>query len=289
MKDIVRDLLEVIALERLEQNLFRGPSRNTHQRGIFGGLVAGQALMAASRTVDDDRLAHSLHGYFLRPGDHTVPVIYDVDRIRDGASFTTRRVTAIQHGRAIFCLEASFQVAERGMEHQAPMPEAPAAGSLQSEQELREVWRDRFPIGKVDAFMQERPVEIRPVRQDDPFDFNAKPAHRAFWFRVPGEFDVDAAMHRALLAYCSDCWLLGTSALPHGVNYFSPGVMMASIDHAMWFHRPFKVNEWLLYDMYSPSASGARGLSRGSIYTADGQLVASVMQEGLVRVSELGD
>ena len=285
MKEVVDDLLEVIRLEQLEQNLFRGASRNTRQRGIFGGLVAGQALMAAGRTVDAERPAHSLHAYFLRPGDHSVPIIYDVDRIRDGKSFATRRVTAIQHGRPIFCLEASFQVEEEGIEHQTGLPDVPMPEALEDDETLRERLVGQVPESVREAFMQPRPVEFRPVNPSSTFDTAPQAPIRRTWFRIPGDFDADVATHRALLAFCSDYGLLGTAMLPHGVSFFQPNVMSASIDHAMWFHRPFKVNEWLLYDMDSPSASGARGFNRGSIYRADGALVASVAQEGLIRVN----
>ena len=284
MKEAVNDLLDVIRLEQLEQNLFRGATRDTRQRGIFGGLVAGQALMAASCTVEAERAAHSLHAYFLRPGDFSLPIIYEVDRIRDGNSFTTRRVTAIQHGRPIFCLEASFQVEEAGIEHQTSMPAVPLPDELEDDQTLRARLAPQVPESIRDAFLQVRPVEFRPVRPAAVFNMAPQEPARQVWFRVPGDYQADAAMHRALLAYCSDYGLLGTSMLPHGLNFFQPNVMSASIDHAMWFHRPFKVNEWLLYDMQSPSASSARGFNLGSIYRADGVLVASVAQEGLVRV-----
>lgn len=284
MKEAVNDLLDVIRLEQLEQNLFRGATRDTRQRGIFGGLVAGQALMAASRTVDAERVAHSLHAYFLRPGDFNVPIIYEVDRIRDGNSFTTRRVTAIQHGRPIFCLESSFQVMEEGVEHQTSMPDVPGPEELEDDQAMRARLASQVPESIREAFLQVRPVQFRSVRPTAAFNLEPQEPVRQVWFRVPGDYQVDVATHRALLAYCSDYGLLGTSMLPHGLNFFQPNVMCASIDHAMWFHRPFQVNEWLLYDMQSPSASGARGFNLGSIYRADGVLVASVAQEGLVRV-----
>lgn len=284
MKAVVSDLLEIISLERLEENLFRGQTRNTGQRSIFGGLVAGQALMAANRTVESDRPVHSLHAYFLRPGDFRVPVIYDVERIRDGKSFTTRRVTGIQHGRPIFTLEASFQVDEGGVEHQTSMPEVPGPEGLPSDQSQREAYAHRIPEQMRAAFVAERPVEFRGVKPVDNFEAEPQDASRRMWFRLADTVDVDAATHRALLAFCSDFGLLGTAMLPHGMSFFQPQVQSASIDHAMWFHRPFRVDEWLLYCTESPSASGARGLNFGSIYRQDGVLVANVAQEGLMRL-----
>ncbi|MBZ2188040.1 acyl-CoA thioesterase II [Alcanivorax sp. JB21] len=283
-KETVSDLLEVIRLEQLEENLFRGQSRNTGQRSIFGGLVAGQALMAAARTVPEDRPVHSLHSYFLRPGDFNIPIIYDVDRIRDGKSFTTRRVTAIQHGRAIFSLEASFQLEEGGVEHQADMPDVPAPETLETDRVLRERIAHRIPENFREAFLAERPVEFRPVKPENSFEAEPQDPSRMVWFRIADTLDVDVATHRALLAFCSDFGLLGTSMLPHGMNFFQPHVQSASIDHAMWFHRPFRVDEWLLYSTFSPSASGARGMNLGYIYRADGVLAATVAQEGLMRL-----
>lgn len=286
MKDIVADLVGLIQLERLEDNLFRGQSRATGQRSIFGGLVAGQALMAASRTVSGDRLVHSLHAYFLRPGDFSTPIIYDVDRIRDGKSFTTRRVNAIQHGRAIFSLAASFQLPEEGVEHQTGMPDVPGPEGLESDQVIREQYAQRIPEHLREAFLRERPVEFRPIKPTNPFDSEPQSPLRTTWFRIPGPLDVDAATGRALLTFCSDFGLLGTAMLPHGMNFFQPNVQSASIDHAMWFHRSFRMDEWLLYVTESPSAAGARGMNFGAVYRRDGTLVASVAQEGLMRLRE---
>ena len=284
MKDVVRDLLDVIRLEQLETNLFRGQSRDTGQKSIFGGLVAGQALMAASRTVEAERPVHSLHAYFIRPGDFTIPIIYDVERVRDGKSFTTRRVTAIQHGRPIFTLEASFQVEEGGVEHQADMPPVPAPDNLPTDQSLREQFAHRIPERMRPAFLAERPVEFRPIKPANGFEAEPQDPTRQTWFRIVEPIEADTATHRALLAFCSDFGLLGTAMLPHGMNFFQPHVQSASIDHAMWFHRPFRVDEWLLYSTQSPSASGARGMNFGHIYRQDGVLVASVAQEGLMRL-----
>lgn len=284
MKDAIRDLIAILELERLEDNLFRGQTRATGQSSIFGGLVAGQALMAASRTVPEQRPVHSLHAYFLRPGDFRVPIIYDVDRIRDGKSFTTRRVKAIQHGRAIFSLAASFQVEEEGVEHQSDMPEVPGPEGLESDEEQRHVVAHRIPEKFREAFLQDRPVEFRAIKPENPFEAEPQSPVRQSWFRIPGRLDVDEAMNRAILTFCSDFGLLGTGMLPHGMNFFQPQVQSASIDHAMWFHRPFRADEWLLYHCHSPSTGGARGVNFGSIYRQDGTLVASVAQEGLMRL-----
>lgn len=286
MQDIVADLISLIRLERLEDNLFRGQSRATGQRSIFGGLVAGQALMAACYTVPEDRQVHSLHAYFLRPGDFSTPIIYDVDRIRDGKSFTTRRVNAIQHGRAIFSLAASFQLPEEGVEHQSEMPEVPGPEGLQDDQVIREQYAQRIPENLREAFLRERPVEFRPIKPANPFNSERQSPLRQTWFRIPGPLDVDQATNRALLTFCSDFGLLGTAMLPHGMNFFQPNVQSASIDHAMWYHRPFRMDEWLLYVTDSPSAAGARGMNFGSIYRQDGTLVASVAQEGLMRLRQ---
>lgn len=278
----VQDLLNHLQLEQLEINLFRGHSRNVGQKSVFGGQVLAQALLAASRTVPSGA-AHSLHGYFLLPGDPQAPIVYDVDRIRDGRSFTTRRVVAIQHGRAIFNMSASFQVSEEGIEHQFDMPVAPRPDSLRSSEELdREVARHASP--KVRRFLNlQLPIEFRPVEPLDPLTPPVRPPHRQSWIRAAEALPDDPAIHQAVLAYASDFSLLATAFLPHGLSFLQDDVQAASLDHAMWFHRPFRADQWLLYVMDSPSASGARGFARGSIFTAEGQLAASVTQEGLVR------
>ncbi|MDF1821830.1 MAG: acyl-CoA thioesterase II [Alcanivoracaceae bacterium] len=286
MREVVRGLLDIIQLEQLEQNLFRGQTVATGQRSIFGGLVAGQALMAASRTVPDARPVHSLHAYFLRPGDFSVPIIYDVDRIRDGKSFTTRRVNAIQHGKAIFSLAASYQEPEEGVEHQTDMPDVPAPETLESDDAIRRQFAERIPDKFRAAFLQERPVEFRPIKPANSFEAEPQDPTRLAWFRISDRIDVDEATNRALLTFCSDFGLMGTAMLPHGMNFFQPHVQAASLDHAMWFHRPFRVDEWLLYATDAPTATGARGINRGLIYRQDGTLVASVVQEGLMRLHE---
>jgi len=250
----------------------------------LGGLVAGQALLAASRTVDESRPVHSLHAYFLRPGDFNIPIVYDVDRIRDGKSFTTRRVNAIQHGRPIFSLAVSYQVAEEGVCHQAPMPDVPGPEGLENDEAIRRKLVDRLPEQYRQDFLTERPVEFRPVTPQDSISSEPKPPIREVWFRVVDRVEADSMTQRALLAYCSDFGLMGTAMLPHGMNFWQPNVQCASIDHAMWFHDDFRIDEWLLYRSDSPFAGGSRGLNFGSIYRQDGTLVASVAQEGLMRL-----
>ena len=284
MNTAVRELMDLFDLEQLENNLFRGQSQANGQRSVFGGLVAGQALLAASRTVPEDRPVHSLHAYFLRPGDFNAPIVYDVDRIRDGNSFTTRRVNAIQHGRPIFSLASSYQVVEEGASHQAEMPEVPGPEGLESDEAIRIKLVERLPEQYRKDFLTERPVEFRPVTPKDPIPPDPKAPIREVWFRVVDKVDANPMTHRALLAYCSDFGLMGTAMLPHGMNFWQPNVQCASIDHAMWFHNDFKIDEWLLYRSDSPFAGGSRGMNFGSIYRQDGTLVASVAQEGLIRL-----
>lgn len=282
MKAPVADLLKIIQLEQLEDNLFRGESRYTGQRSIFGGLVAGQALMAASRTVEADRPVHSLHGYFLRAGDYNLPVIYEVERIRDGGSFTTRRVKAIQHGHAIFSLSASFQVVEEGVTHQAQMPEVPMPEDMEPDTERRNRFAQLIPEKYREIFLAERPVEFRSIKPKA-FDFSAQTPDRLVWFRIADKVDVDLATRRSLLTFCSDFGLMGTAMQPHGMSFFHPDVQAASIDHAMWFHRDCPVDDWMLYVTTSASAQGGRGINNGLIFSRDGTLMASVAQEGLMR------
>lgn len=282
--DETNDLIRLLDLEEIEQNHYRATSPNEGWQRVYGGQVIGQALVAASRTVPDDRQAHSLHGYFLRPGDTTIPILYKVDRIRDGRSFTTRRVVAIQHGRAIFNMSISFQVAEPGMEHQFDMPDAPPPESLPDEQALREQWLAEFPELRGDWVNRERPIEVRPVDPVNIFRPEKRPPRQLCWMRCRDRLPDDGRLHQCVLAYLSDWSLLDTATLPHGVSFMQPDAQVASLDHAMWFHHPFRADEWLLYVQDSPSASGARGLNRGLIYTRDGRLVASAAQEGLIRI-----
>ncbi len=283
MGNVLQGLLELLNLEQIEVNLFRGNSPDEGWQRVFGGQVLGQALVAASRTVEE-RVAHSLHGYFLRPGDVKVPILYEVDRIRDGRSFTTRRVVAIQHGRAIFNMSCSFQVREGGFDHQTEMPDVPGPEELASELELRRRIAERIPESWRHIFLRERPIETRPVEPLNEFEPEKRPPLQHVWFKAVGALPDDLGLHQCVLAYASDLTLLDTSMLPHGVSFMQQNFQAASLDHAMWFHRDFRADEWLLYTQDSPSASGARGFNRGSVFTRDGKLVASATQEGLVRL-----
>jgi len=277
-------LVSLLELEPLELNLFRGVSPQEDRQRVFGGQVAGQALIAAGRTVDTGRV-HSLHAYFLRPGDPQVPIIYDVDRIRDGRSFCTRRVVAIQHGRAIFNLQASFHVDEPGPEHQYPMPETPDPETLPTLQEKMRPYLDRFPAGALDWLMRERPIESRspdPPRWVGLESAGVDPEQRV-WIRANGRLPDDPLLHACVVAYASDMTLIDTAVMPHSSGWTDDHFMMASLDHAMWFHHTFRADEWLLYHQKSPCASGARGLAEGFIYTREGTLAVTVMQEGLIR------
>jgi acyl-CoA thioesterase-2 len=284
MPNVLDELVELLALERIEENLFRGQSQDLGWGTVFGGQVLGQALSAAVQTVPAERRVHSLHAYFLRPGRVDRPIVYDVDRIRDGSSFTTRRVVAIQSGQAIFNLAASFQVREEGFEHQDPMPEAPPPESVPTEQERAAKFAQRLPKLLRDRALAGRPFELRPIEgEDDPFLPAARPPRRMMWLKTAGKLPDDPALHAYLLAYASDHGFVTTSMLPHGVTWLTPGMQVASLDHVMWFHQDFRVDEWLLYDIDSPAAHGARGLARGRVFSQDGRLVASTAQEGLIR------
>lgn len=279
----VEELVATLDLEILEENLFRGRSPSIGWQRVFGGQVIAQALVAATRTVAEDRPVHSLHAYFLLPGDPAAPIVYETDRIRDGGSFTTRRVVAIQHGRAIFSLSASFQTVEEGLAHQIDMPDVPSPENLPSDAEFAEMIA-RFAPDPVKRYWQRpRPLTLRPV---DLSRYLGKPPanpRQAVWVKTAGPLPDDPAVHRAVLAYLSDMTLLDTALVLHGRSVFDPGLQVASLDHAMWFHRETRVDDWLLYAQDSPSSSGARGFTRGSLYTRDGMLVASVAQEGLIR------
>ena len=276
-------LLDLLDLEPIEENIYRGQNRNIGTGRIFGGQVLAQALVAAARTVGDDRPVHSMHGYFILAGDLDVPVVYFVDTLRDGGSFTTRRVTAIQHGKAIFNLSASFHRPEEGWDHQAPMPAVPDPESLPKELDLVRERAHELPDAIRPYLTQDRPLDIRLVGRH-PFDDSPKEAVRHYWFKAEGTLGDALLEHQAVLAYASDYGLLGAALDPHGVSYRDPRLMVASLDHSIWFHRPFRVDEWLLYATESPIAAGARGFCRGSFYTRDGVLVASTAQEGLMRV-----
>jgi acyl-CoA thioesterase-2 len=284
MSKVLSELVEQLALERIEENLFRGQSQDLGWGAVFGGQVLGQALSAAVQTVPSDRHVHSLHAYFLRPGDVSKPIVYDVDRIRDGSSFTTRRVVAIQSGHPIFNLAASFQKQEPGFSHQSQMPEVVSPDSLEADHERLARLANPTLKGSL-ARVQDRPFELRTVDMPDhPTAPTPQPPQRKIWLRAVDKLPDNPALHAYLLAYASDYSFVTTSLLPHGVTWYTPGMQVASIDHVMWFHQPFRVDEWLLYAIDSPSASGARGLVRGSIFTQDGRLVATTAQEGLIRM-----
>ena len=282
MTSALDNLLTILDLEPLEHNLFRGRSPQAGWQRVFGGQVIGQALVAAVRTVED-RTAHSLHGYFMRPGDPSVPIIYDVDRIRDGKSFATRRVVAIQHGAAIFSMSASFHKSEPGFEHQHEMPDVPPPDDLPNQEELLKQLKDQLPQNIRSYMERDRPIEIRPV-ESSRFESNAPgPPSKNMWMRASGTLPDDLALHQCVLAYASDMTLLDTSLIAHGRMMFDSSLMLASLDHSLWFHRPFRADNWLLYVQDSPASFGARGFCRGSIFAQDGTLVASVAQEGLIR------
>ncbi|MFE5853625.1 acyl-CoA thioesterase [Streptomyces sp. NPDC056500] len=281
------DLLDLLDLERIEQDVFRGQSRPSVIPRVFGGQVAAQALVAAGRTVPADRMAHSLHAYFLRTGDAGAPIVYTVDRIRDGRSFTTRRVVAVQHGQPIFHLSASFQTYEEGLEHQAPMPSAPPPESLPTAEEILPAYSDVIDPRVAERLLEARAaVDLRYV-DAPPFASvgEVREPRSQVWFRANGKLADDPLLHICLVTYVSDMTLLDSVLLAHGRGGWAVGdVVGASLDHAMWFHRPFRADEWLLYDQESASSSGGRGLGQARIYTEDGRLAVSVIQEGVVRV-----
>jgi acyl-CoA thioesterase-2 len=284
MPSVLDELVTLLRLERIEDNLFRGQSQDLGWGTVFGGQVLGQSLSAAVQTLGKDRHVHSMHAYFLRPGDASKPIVYEVDRIRDGSSFTTRRVVAVQGGHAIFNMAASFQQQEPGFEHHDAMPDAPAPESLPTDQELLRPHVQRLPEFARERAVAERPFEMRPVDPDpDPLALTPRPPRRKVWLRAIAELPDDPALHAYLLAYASDFAFMTTSLLPHGVSWLTPGMQVASLDHVMWFHRTFRVDGWLLYDVDSPVAHGARGFARGRLFTRAGELVASTAQEGLIR------
>jgi acyl-CoA thioesterase II len=283
MSSPVDTMLSILDIERLDDNLFRGVSPDSSWWRVFGGQVIAQALVAACRTVPDERTPHSLHAYFLLAGDPKVPIIYDVERIRDGRSFTTRRVVAIQKGEAIFSLSASFHAREDGYDHQASMPDVPGPETLPDQAAMRAMALPRMPEGVRSYLQRERPIELRPVELERYAALTAGEPVLNVWFRAAAPLPDDPQVHTAVLAYASDMMLLDASLIPHGETVFSAGIQAASLDHAMWLHRPFRADEWLLYAQESPSASGARGFTRGLIYDRNGVLVASVAQEGLIR------
>ena len=281
--NVLEELLKLLKLEVIEENIFRGQSQDLGFGNVFGGQVLGQALSAASQTVPVERRAHSLHAYFMRPGDALKPIVYTVDCIRDGRSFTTRRVLAVQKGRAIFSMSASFQVDESGFDHQDTAPSVPGPEGLERELDAARRLADKIPAGLREKLLCRKPIEIRHVNPVDPFAPEKKEPVKFVWFRAIDRMPDDVAAHQYLLAYASDFNLVATSLYPHGFTFWQPEMQVASLDHAMWFHRDFRMDDWLLYAMESPNACKARGLSIGRIFTRDGKLVASVAQEGLIR------
>ena len=280
----IDDLIRLLELEPLERNIYRGRNRDIGSGRIFGGQVLAQSLVAAQRTVEEqDRRIHSMHGYFILAGDLDLPVVYFVDRLRDGRSFATRRVTGIQHGKAIFNMAASFHRDEEGFAHQAEMPVVPDPEELTPELELLRQEAHRIPEELREVLTQDRPLDARPIEPRDPFDPAPAPPVRHTWVRTVGSLDDDPLHHQAVLAYTSDYHLLGSALQPHGRSFRETGIMAASLDHSIWFHRPFRIDEWLLYSVDSPIAYGARGFARGQFFTRDGVLVASVAQEGVLR------
>jgi acyl-CoA thioesterase II len=281
--NVLEELLRLLKLKKIEKNIFQGQSQDLGFGNVFGGQVLGQALSAASRTVGSEFAAHSLHGYFMRAGDAAKPIVYTVDCIRDGKSFITRRVVAVQNGLAIFSMAASFHRDEQGYEHQDTMPVIKGPQGLENEIEMAKRLSDQIPRPILKKLLCKKPIEIRVVNPVNPFDPKPMPPEKYIWFRAIDKIPDDDAAHRYILAYASDFHLVSTCLYPHGKTFWSPDMQVASLDHSMWFHKKFRMDDWLLYVMKSPNAGKARGLSIGSIYTRDGSLVASVAQEGLIR------
>ena len=286
MTQVLDDLVALLSLEAIEEDLYRGNSQDLGFRQLFGGQVLGQCVSAAGRTVEESRHVHSMHGYFLRPGDVSVPVVYQVDRVRDGGSFSTRRVTAIQKGKPIFTCAASFQFDEQSSSHQLPMPDVPGPENFKSETELARLIAPMIPERMRERAISAKPIEIRPVTLINPFAPKACEPVKYVWFRADGDLPDDPQLHKYLLAYASDFNLLTTSMQPHGVSVFQKFMQVASLDHSLWFHANLRMDDWLLYAMDSPWSGNSRGFSRGSIFNRNGQLVASVAQEGLTRLRE---
>ncbi|MDD9964199.1 MAG: acyl-CoA thioesterase II [Gammaproteobacteria bacterium] len=283
MEQSLQDVIRLLDLEATDRNHYRTACPNEGWQQVYGGQVIGQALAAASRTVAPGRNAHSLHGYFLRPGEMNAPILYVVDRIRDGKSFTTRQVAAVQNGEAIFTASMSFQVEDAAFAHQFEMPDAPDPETLEDEGTVRARQAKGRPAGQPEPNARQRPIEIRPINPVNIYQPSARAPRQMCWMRSRDRLPDDARLHQCVLAYLSDGSLLDTAVLPHGVSYFDDGMQVASLDHAMWFHRPFRADQWLLYVQDSPVSSGGRGLARGLIYSQSGELVASAAQEGLIR------
>ncbi len=283
MSQALQNLLNLLNLEKLEEGLFRGQSEDLGLRQVFGGQVVGQALYAAKQTVPEERIIHSFHSYFLRPGDSKKGIIYDVETLRDGKSFSARRVSAVQNGQPIFYMTASFQAPESGFEHQNAMPEVPGPETLASEQDLAQKMAHLLPEKVREKFIAERPLEIRPVQIHNPLKGRVDEPVRQVWIRANGGLPADLRIHQYLLGYVSDLNFLPVALQPHGKGFLEADMQVATIDHSMWFHRPFNFSDWLLYSVVSTSASGARGFVRGEFYNQQGVLVASTVQEGVMR------
>jgi acyl-CoA thioesterase-2 len=283
MSIVLNELLALLKLETIEKGIYRGQSQDLGFRALFGGQVMGQALSAAQETVGADRLVHSLHSYFLRAGDAKKPVVYEVEDIRNGASFSTRRIKAIQNGKAIFYMTASFQCPEEGFDHQDVMPTVPNPDNLPSYNDFILKHQDAFPRAVREKYLAEKPIEIRPVQQYNWLQPEKTDSNYQIWLKTNGSLPDDLRIHSCMLAYASDFHFLPTALLPHGTSHLLPNFQIATIDHAMWFHRPFRFDEWLLYCIDSPTASNGRGLVRGQIFNRQGELVASTMQEGVIR------
>ncbi|MCL1042116.1 MULTISPECIES: acyl-CoA thioesterase II [Shewanella] len=286
MSHVLDDLLSLLSLEQIEAGLYRGQSQDLGFGHVFGGQVMGQALSAAAQTVDAERHVHSFHSYFLRAGDEKLPIVYDVENMRDGGSFSARRVKAIQKGRPIFYMTCSFQKPETGFNHQNQMPDVPGPEGLLNQQELAMTLTDKVPTKVLERYMADSPLEMRLVNPSTPVAPKQSDPKRYVWIRANGKVPNDLSVHEYLLAYASDFNFLVTAAQPHGVSFLTPGMRMATIDHAMWFHRPVDLSQWLLYSIESPNASGSRGFVRGEFYTESGELVASATQEGLIRLTQ---
>lgn len=283
MDDVIEDLIAHLALERLEENLFRGPSKDIGTSRVYGGQVLGQAIKAAQYTVEDERSIHSVHAYFLREGDHAHPIIYEVDRSRDGRSFSARRVVAIQHGRPIFTLSASFQFEEPGLEFGIAFPDVPGPDEVASVRDFEARYLDQLPEKFQRLLRVSAPFDLKPVGMEEAIHDKSFTPCRHFWLKTVSALPDEAQLHRAILAYASDYGLLTTTLVPHGLRFPDTNLLIASIDHAMWFHRPFRMDEWLLYSCEAISTSNARGLARGHFFNQAGTLIATTAQEGVVR------
>lgn len=286
MSQAMNNLLSLLNLEKLEEGLFRGQSEDLGLHQVFGGQVVGQALYAAKQTVSAGRIIHSFHSYFLRPGNSQKAIIYDVETLRDGKSFSARRVRAVQNNQPIFYMTASFQGTERGFEHQNNMPQTTGPEGVTSEAEIFQQYSHLIPAGVREKVLAEKPFEIRPVSFHNPLKGHVAAPRRYIWLRANGKLPEDRRIHQYLLGYASDLNFLPVALQPHGKGFLEPGMQVATIDHAMWFHRPFDLNDWLLYSIESPSASNTRGFVRGEFYTRDGVLIASTAQEGVMRLHQ---